>query len=150
MTYEVEVKEVPEQRVAAVHVHTSFDRIGEEVQHAFMTLGQTVGAPIGMPFLVAEDVDEAHEVGDFEVCFPVSGDVPPSRAVEEMQMPGGRVASTIHRGLYREIGPAYAALETWIGQHGEHHAGPPRELYLNDPGEAGEEAALTEVQMPIR
>jgi effector-binding domain-containing protein len=28
--------------------------------------------------------------------------------------------------------------------------GPPRELYLNDPREAGEDQAITEVQVPIR
>ena len=66
-----------------------------------------------------------------------------------MTVKGGPVASTIHKGRYSEVGPAYHALTTWISDHGHTPAGPPREIYLNDPTQVSEDEQLTEVVWPI-
>lgn len=38
----------------------------------------------------------------------------------------------------------------WIQEHGHEAAGPPREVYLNDPTEVGEAEQLTRVDWPIK
>jgi DNA gyrase inhibitor GyrI len=148
MSYQVRLKQVPSQQVAAVHVSTTFERVGEEIQRAFATLGERAGAPTDMPFLVTLSIDEERGEGEFELCWPCDEEIE-GGGVFTVEVPGGTMASTVHRGPYAEIGPAYAWLDEWIAEHGYRHAGPPREVYLNDPGDVGEAGAETEVLMPL-
>lgn len=60
------------------------------------------------------------------------------------------MATTVHHGPYGEIAPAYHILTGWIQDHGHEMAGPPREIYLNDPAEVGEAEQLTRVDWPIK
>jgi hypothetical protein len=55
-------------------------------------------------------------------------------------------ATTVHRGPYEQIGPAYHTLTGWISEHGHDIAGPPREIYLNDPQMVPPEDLLTRVE----
>lgn len=59
------------------------------------------------------------------------------------------MASVVHRGSYADLGPAYAAIGSWIQAHGHTVAGPSREIYLNNPGDTAEAELLTEIQWPI-
>lgn len=70
-------------------------------------------------------------------------------AAARIEVPAQLVASTVHRGPYDELASAYHTLTGRIAEHGHQAAGPPRELYLNDPGEVPPEELLTEVQWPI-
>ncbi|MGD2103445.1 MAG: GyrI-like domain-containing protein, partial [Acidimicrobiia bacterium] len=65
------------------------------------------------------------------------------------ELEGGSMASTIHHGPYQEIAPAYHTVTGWISEHGHEIAGPPREIYLNDPQTVPEEELLTRVEFPI-
>lgn len=56
----------------------------------------------------------------------------------------------MHRGPNNEIGPAYHTLAGWIQEHGHELAGPPREIYLNDPQEVEPAEIPTEIDWPIR
>jgi effector-binding domain-containing protein len=60
------------------------------------------------------------------------------------------MASTVHYGPYEEIAPAYHTLTGWISEHGHEIAGPPREIYLNDPHMVATEEIATQVEFPIR
>lgn len=62
---------------------------------------------------------------------------------------GGRVATTTHVGPYPEVGKAYTALQKSMTDNGRRPAGPPREIYLNEPGVAPDAELLTEVDRPI-
>jgi effector-binding domain-containing protein len=67
------------------------------------------------------------------------------------EVAGGRAAYTLHAGGYDAVGPAYAALQRWIQEHGHEGAGAPRELYLVGPDQARSPTELrTELQWPIR
>ncbi len=153
MPYEVRVKEVPEMLVASTTRQASLATIGKEVQEGFMTLMQAIG-PVGfgpgMPGVVYHDVVDEWTDGTIEVFVPAARSFDPPEGVGVKTMPASTVAFTIHRGPYEECAAAYQVLTAWIQEHGHEHAGPPRELYLNDPHEVGEEEALTEIQFPIR
>jgi effector-binding domain-containing protein len=60
------------------------------------------------------------------------------------------MASTIHHSPYQEIAPAYHTITGWISEHGHEIAGPPREVYLNDPQVVAPEELLTRVEFLIR
>ena len=46
-----------------------------------------------------------------------------------------QAAVTIHSGSYDGLGEAHAAVEQYLAEHELDKAGPPREIYLTDPGE---------------
>ena len=64
-------------------------------------------------------------------------------------IPAMTIATTIHKGPYDQVGPAYERLTTWITEQGLHPSGPPMEAYLNDPGEATPDEYLTEIMIPV-
>ncbi len=153
MTYEVRLKQEPEVLVASITRRVSTATVGKEIQDGFRSLMDAVG-PVGygrgMPGVVYRDMVDRWTDGAIEIFMPVAERFDPPAGIEVARMPGGAVASTIHRGPYSECGPAYQAITAWIHEHGHEIAGPPRELYLNDPREVGEAEALTEIQFPIR
>jgi effector-binding domain-containing protein len=85
-----------------------------------------------------------------EVFMPVARIFDPPEGIRVRRLQGGKVVSTVHEGPYDAIAPVYAALSTWVPAHGHQFAGPPRELYLNDPHAPGTTVPRTEVQFPIR
>ena len=155
MPYDVEVKEVPAQHVAALRKHTSMATIGRDVSTGFAAVGEAVGRAgvpmVGPPFLVMFDVIDEESEGDIEIAFPVAMPFPGTGEVLGEEVPAMTVVSTTHRGPYDEVGPAYQTLTGWIQEHGHEIAGPPREVYLTDPAETPDPADhVTEIQFPIR
>ncbi len=155
MPYEVTVREVPAQHVAVLRKHTSLATIGTAIMEGFAQLGETVGragVPMaGPPFLIMPDVIDEETEGDIEVAFPLAVPFAGAGQVVGQEMPAMTVASTMHRGPYDEVGPAYHTLTGWIQEHGHEIAGPSREIYLTDPSETRDPADyVTEIQFPIR
>ena len=153
MPYDVTVKELNDTKVVSVKIETSLETIGDQIGEGFGALWHTTteqGASFsGAPFIVYHDIIDEETPGMVEICAPVAGEVNDSGDVHAGVIKGGPVASTLHKGPYNEVGPAYHALSTWISEHGHVPAGPPRETYLNDPQQVPEDQLLTEVAWPI-
>jgi effector-binding domain-containing protein len=156
MPYEVTVKQLPAQPVAATRASTDLrhigDAIGAGVHLVLDELGRRGLEPAGPLQVVyhADQVLDEDSVAPIEICFPVAAAFQGTREVYGTELPGGPAAVTLHRGPYAEIGPAYHTVSGWISDHGHELAGGPREVYLNVPGEVPEADLLTEVQWPIR
>jgi effector-binding domain-containing protein len=155
MAYDVSVKNVPEVLVASIRTHADIAIIGKEVQAAFERLGgfvASVGFGDGMPGVVTHAMPPDGRPGDMdvEVVMPIKERAQAPEGIQIRVLEGGVVAFTIHGGPDDQVGLAYRALAEWIPSNGFRFAGPPREFYLNDPNEVGEEEALTEIQFPIR
>ncbi|MFN3215164.1 MAG: MerR family transcriptional regulator [Acidimicrobiales bacterium] len=157
MPYAVDIKQVPAQPVASWATRTSIAGIGEVIGRGCATLFEAIVAagsePAGPPFVVYHDVIDDQNDGGVEVCFPVLpgvvGPAGPAGGVVWKELAGGPVAYTVHRGPYDEIAPAYHTVAGWAHDHGHGFAGPPREIYVNDPQLVAPEDLLTEVQFPI-
>ena len=153
MPYQVSVKHLDDQPVAAVRKRTKLASIGEDIGTGFAEIkGHLAGrglGPAAAPLIVFHDVIDEDNDGDIEICIPVSEPISGDGSVYGRILEGGPVATTIHRGPYAEIAPAYHTVAGWIQEHGHEMAGPPREVYLNDPREVGEDEQLTEVDWPI-
>lgn len=154
MPYEVIVKEVAAVPVAALTLRTSLAAIGADMGRGFGAVVGAIGTagaePAGTPFVVYHDVIDEQTAGDIEICIPVpAGTALPDGPVRYREVPGGPVAATVHRGPYQEISPAYHVVTGWIEQQGVKPAGPPREVYLNDPQTVTPDELLTEVQFPL-
>lgn len=62
----------------------------------------------------------------------------------------GPAAVTVHTGPYDSLPEAHAAVETYLHEHGLQAGGPPREIYLTDPGEVPDAADWkTQIVWPI-
>ena len=156
MPYEVTVKQLPAQPVAATRASTDLrhigDAIGAGVHLVLDELGRRGLEPAGPLQVVyhADQVLDEDSVAPIEICFPVAAAFQGNGEVYGTELPGGPAAVTLHRGPYAEIGPAYHTVSGWISDRGHELAGGPREVYLNVPGEVPEADLLTEVQWPIR
>lgn len=148
MTYAVHERQVERRRVATIRETIPMSMIGEDLSAGFGEIAEASEAASetlqGTPFAVYYEVG-TNEV-DVELGFPVTGEVNSGR-VHTRTMEARRVASTLHVGPYDEVGPAYEALTRWIEEHDHTVAGPPSEIYLNDPTTGDE--PRTEVQLPF-
>ena len=59
------------------------------------------------------------------------------------------MAVTEHLGPYDALAPAYHSLTSWITANGYEFAGPPREIYLNDPHTVAPEELKTRIEFPV-
>lgn len=153
MPYEIEIQEASPQLVAATRIQTSLAKIGNDIGAGFGSLMQALGseriAPTGAPLIVYHDVIDEETDGDIEICVPIAADFSGNDDVYRRELEGGSMATTIHRGPYQQIALAYHTLTGWISEHGHEMAGPPREIYLNDPQTVPAEELLTRVEFPI-
>lgn len=154
MPYEVSKKEMPATRIAAVEEQVDLGSIGRAIGEGFGAIVGVLGpagvSPSGAPFVIYHDVIDEETPGTIEMAIPVSAEFDSTDRVKSKDLPGGPVASTIHRGPYDEIAPAYHAVSQWMSMNGYEPAAPPCEVYLNDPTEVPVGEQLTEVVWGIR
>lgn len=153
MTYDIQIMEATSQKIAATRLHTSLRQVGSDIGAGFGSLMTALGregvTPAGSPLIVYHDVIDEETGGDIEMCVPVARAFTGDTNVYERDLEGGTMASTIHRGPYQEIASAYHALTEWISQNGHEIAGPPREIYLNDPQVVPADQLLTRIEFPV-
>lgn len=153
MPYTVQIEDVAPQLVAGTRIRTTLRKIGDDIGFGFGRLVPALGGagiePVGPPLTVYHDVIDEETHGDIEMCIPINQTLARDSEVYSRELEGGAVATTTHRGRYQEIGPAYHTLTGWISEHGHEIAGPPREIYLNDPQTVQPEDLLTRVEFPI-
>ena len=155
MPYEVSTKRAPAQTVLAITAPIDMNDIGPEFGAALGEICAFAAAQglgfAGPPFTIYSEFDEDRHTATLRVCVPVARDpeAPVEGRVELVEVPAETLAWTVHRGPYREVRPAYAAVYGWMQARGHSPSGPPRETYLNDPGEVAEADLLTEVAWPI-
>jgi effector-binding domain-containing protein len=151
----VKTKEIAPQQVIGIRLRSTLVEIGRDAGAAygelFAHLGRAGAPPAGPPLAVYHE--EPGESGDLDVefCVPVGRPMSGAGRVSGRELGGGRAAYTLHAGGYDALGPAYAALQAWIQEHGHEVAAAPREIYLVGPEQARTPAELrTELQWPIR
>ncbi len=69
------------------------------------------------------------DVPNVEVGVILPGPWPRSGRVVASTLPAGRVAMTVHRGPYADLGSAHQAVVDWCTAHGLRPAGPRWEIY---------------------
>jgi effector-binding domain-containing protein len=151
VTGEVVIKEIPDQQALTVTRHVSMAQVAEGMGEAFGALmghAQASGAQFtGPPFCYYPG--EVGEEFDIVVCMPVAPGAQAGAGVALETVPGGTCASAMHQGSYSSMEQTYNALQAWMAANGKRPAGPPREVYLNDPSQVAESELLTEIDWPV-
>lgn len=156
--YEVVMKELPRVLVYSKRFtvdsydsyFTEIPKIGEEVAAANPDL-QCATDPAYCFIMYHDGEYREHDI-DVEYCEAVTrigvetGDIQ-FKIIERVP----QAACVLHRGPYRCLGAAYAAVFRWIEDNGLTACAPPRESYIDGIWNKSDEAEwLTEVQVPVR
>jgi len=154
--YEVTVVDVPDQLVLGMQTRGRYAEtpavISEIVRYAVANGAQFAGMPIALMHEAGRDAAEKADregTAVIDVAFPIARTVSGGERVQCYELPGGRMAKTVHQGPHDACGPAYAALFEWLAKNGLRLAGLPREICLNDPRTVKPEDILTEIFVPV-
>jgi len=149
---EVKLKKTEPMQIATISHIGPYSEAGKLYQEIMKWLKQKqlkiTGAPLGWFYDNPEKVP-AHKLRS-EVGIPFKGEAKPEGNIQIKKIPAQDVLYTMHKGPYREVGPAYAALFQYASEKGYIPQGCPMEIYLNDPAKVKESELLTEVQAPIK
>ena len=152
MEHEIHVVDRPGLRVLAKRQPVMLDEIGPALERAFDEAYGAIQAaratPEGPPFVIYHSMPETGRPLDIEICAPVNGTLDASAPWHVASLPPGTFASRKHTGPYDSVGATYDALTTWIPAHGYVVAGPPREVYLSEPGTPPQDIE-TIVEFPV-
>lgn len=86
-----------------------------------------------------------------EAGMPVAGPADGEGEIEVGSLPGGDVATTIHKGPYDKLNQGHEAIQEWIAKNNEEADGAPWEVYITDPGEVPDPAEWqTEICWPLK
>ncbi len=152
MTYEIKLLELPDQPALAMRTVTSVEKLPEFFGKAYSSIMARLTAlgeyPAGMPFGAYYNLDMT--ALDVEAGFPVTKVLPDEGELKCTVIPGGKYLSTLHRGAYDSVGPAYEALAEWAKANGYEPTGLAYEYYLNDPSQDPSIVAETEIRFPLK
>ena len=158
---DITITEIPTQTVIGIRRRGRYqEQIPAMMMELFTYVAEHRIEVAGMPVFVChetspEEVMQAQEEGtaDIEIAVPVAAPVAIAgegpNAVTCYELPGGTMATAVHKGPYETCEPTYNNLFAWISVHGKEITGPIREVYLNDPGEVAPEDILTEIYVPV-
>lgn len=153
---EVTIVQVPTQLVLGVQRQGHYSEIaaalGEVVHYAMANGAQLRGMPVAIMHETSKGAAEKADregTAVIDVAFPIAKPVQGSDAVKCYELAGGKMAKTVHKGLYDACGPAYEALFEWLAKNGLKLAGLPREVSLSDPRTVAPENLLMEIYAPV-
>jgi effector-binding domain-containing protein len=143
-----------QQPMSELDLKSAFGRSLSAVAERIAAAGGSIGGP---------SYGRYHRFGpdivDVEIGFPVAtppADLPPlssvpSGEVGSSQLPGGKMARTVHLGSYDGLSATYDALHEWIhAQPGVDDGAGPWESYIDMPDDmADPSTARTEVIWPL-
>lgn len=129
--YVVQEVTVPPRLVAGVRARVARGRVAQEfgqyLNQVYAAARDGSIALDGQNIFIYREATAEGLVVDF--CVGATKPFAAIGAVEPFTTPGGTTAMTTHRGEYRTLGDANAAIVAWCATHGRRRAGPSWEVY---------------------
>ena len=118
---QIDIVEVKPQLVLSMRRRGKYEIIGIMIPGICNYAVQKGARIIGPPGSICHETSPEESVkadregnADVEVVVPVESMVEDSEEIKCYELPGGRMAKTVHKGPYRECGPVYEKLFKWI------------------------------------
>jgi AraC family transcriptional regulator len=153
---DVEIKEMPELRVGAVHhvgpyntIPQAFEKLGSLAGPAGLT--EKKGASLmGIYYDDPETTPQDRLRSDAAIVVPDDAKLP--QGLEEQRIPAGRYAHTLHVGPYEQLGDVWARfMGEWLPSSGHRiRDGASLEIYQNTPLTAPKDQLRTDLYIPIK
>jgi len=152
MSQEITLEKVRSQLVAGIVFSTTLENIGTDMGRTIELLFEQLAGPgitpTGPVMAIYHEEMTPDRPWDCEVCVPVTAALTEHPVLHTHEVPGGLVATVTHRGPYDGLKDTYNRVFGWFTEHGHTFAGPPREIYLNSPGEVTDDELLTRIEFP--
>jgi effector-binding domain-containing protein len=147
-----EIRPVPRQHTAVVHLHCRPEDIsttmGGGFGRVFAAIGKAGVVPAGPVF--ARYFEFSDQSVDFECGVTVAMPFPGEGDVQPGELGGGVAAVGMHIGPYDTLAQTYGQLQAWIASQGRQPGSSMWEVYLTDPEEEPDAARWrTEVYWPV-
>lgn len=147
------IEQVESRHVAVVTSEAPMSQMPEAVGAGFARVMEFLAsrgvAPVGPPMAMYPGPMVEGQPMTVQTAIPVSLGVVSDGDVEVVSLPAGPVAVRVHVGPYTGLGAVYSAMMAEMEASGLSVVGPPREIYLNDPGEVPESQLMTRIEFPI-
>jgi effector-binding domain-containing protein len=133
---EFEIRDVPRQDTAVIHLSCPPDAISTTMGPAFGRLFASVGRSGGVPAgpVFARYFSFSEELVDFECGVALVAPYSADGDVTASHIGGCQAAVGLHVGPYDRLHESYAAMQAWIEAHGRRPGAVMWEVYLSDPG----------------
>ncbi|MBC7807336.1 MAG: MerR family transcriptional regulator [Akkermansiaceae bacterium] len=158
--YDVQVKAVPAQTVAAVlrtiEPETDAQDIGTAIGDGFRLLYETLRThrvrPAGPSVVYWNEIHKGDEGGEILIAAPVGGALPAGIQATEIfshVLPAvSQMATVTYHGSLLGVEDAYIALIAWIEENGYRICGPHRDVILHYAGSSDGDS-VNEAQFPV-
>jgi effector-binding domain-containing protein len=151
MTYPCELKDLPNQPVLSIRIHTDVLNLPQALGEAYGAiaayLAELGDTSAGAAFAAYYNMDMQDL--DMAAGFTVSKSLPAREPVESTEIPAGQYATCLYTGPYNEIGKGYDELMDWIKEHHLEPTGLAYEFYLDDPAQTHPDILRTEIRFPV-
>jgi len=153
MAYEITKKTLTETPFLCMRRQVKPEALSEALGSMLVPVFQYATAQ-GIPFAgppTARYLSFGPGLITLEAGLPIVGNADVEGEIQLASLPGGTVASTIHKGSYDHLNQAHEAVQTWIISNNEEASGAPWEVYITDPGEVPDPNEwLTEIIHPLK
>ncbi|GGV87377.1 MerR family transcriptional regulator [Streptomyces griseoloalbus] len=146
----VELRQVPEQLVAAVEATVTHADVLAWYAGAMAELDTVVREPVGPAGGLYDNALFTHGRGHVLVHVPIAEPVPAVGRVRSIELPAAELAVAVHGGAHDTIDVTYGELGRWVADHALAVAGPVCETYLVGPRDTPVAAHWrTEIGWPV-
>jgi effector-binding domain-containing protein len=156
MNLEIKVEEFQARPALSVRSTIAVENLPQACASAYQSIMQylmEIGEqPAGMPFAGYFNMDMQNL--DTEIGFPVAKHIEGKDNIKASHIAAGKYVTATHKGPYKDMMPAYDAIQKWIDENGlktdYSEDRPCYEFYLNSPMEVPESELLTEIAIPVK
>lgn len=148
----MEIKKVEKLKTLMVRTVAPASTLPVLMGEVYGELGAYMGrkgiAFAGPPYAMYYNMDM--DALDVEMGFPVSVDAEGEGRITAGEIPGGTVASAVHKGPYDKLMDTYNILMAFVRENGLETTEWMYEFYLNSPAEVKPEDLETEICYPLK
>lgn len=152
MSVECVFESMSPQPTASIRTRSSVVNLPQVLGAGYGTIMEQLTSqgcfPAGAPFVAYYNMDM--EDLDIELGFAVSQPIRASGSVHPGSFPDCRTATCIFTGPYTDMGPAYEAINQFMGKNGVTSTGVVYEFYLNDPQDTPPDQLQTKIVFPLK